>query len=130
MGEAYWPRAPGGSADSRYRRGPICCRQKKRGHCVATGGCVIVFCCPGESCRPLPSSRLPGGLMSEIRDRLVHATTLLLAVSAPVSLTAQVHDHPAGDPTKVGSVTFEVSCADEVASDFALGVAMLHSFWF
>lgn len=68
--------------------------------------------------------------MSEIRDRLVHATTLLLAVSAPVSLTAQVHDHPAGDPTKVGSVTFEVSCADEVASDFALGVAMLHSFWF
>lgn len=58
------------------------------------------------------------------------ALVIAAAVASAAPLAAQVHDHPAGDPTRLGSVTFAVSCAEEVAADFATGVAMLHSFWF
>ncbi len=61
-------------------------------------------------------------------ERLAVLVLALLATALP--LDAQVHDHPAGDAAHLGTVTFEVSCAEEVAADFAVGVAMLHSFWF
>jgi hypothetical protein len=40
------------------------------------------------------------------------------------------HDHPAGEPEKLGKVNFPVSCDAAVQSQFSSAVAMLHSFWY
>ena len=40
------------------------------------------------------------------------------------------HEHPAGDPTKLGKVNFPVSCDASVQPRFASAMAMLHSFWY
>ena len=40
------------------------------------------------------------------------------------------HEHPAGDPTKLGKVNFPVSCDVSVQAQFTSAVAMLHSFWY
>jgi tetratricopeptide (TPR) repeat protein len=40
------------------------------------------------------------------------------------------HEHPAGDPTKLGKVSFPVSCDLSVQPQFNSAVAMLHSFWY
>ena len=40
------------------------------------------------------------------------------------------HEHPAGDPTKLGKVSFPVSCDPSVQPQFSSAVAMLHSFWY
>ncbi len=40
------------------------------------------------------------------------------------------HQHPAGDPTKLGKVNFPVSCDASVQPQFASAMAMLHSFWY
>src|SRR5579864_702117 len=40
------------------------------------------------------------------------------------------HDHPAGDPSKLGKVSFPVSCEPSVQPQFSSAVAMLHSFWY
>lgn len=40
------------------------------------------------------------------------------------------HDHPAGDPNKLGKVNFAVSCDPAVQAQFSGAVAMLHSFWY
>jgi hypothetical protein len=40
------------------------------------------------------------------------------------------HEHPAGDPGKLGKVSFPVSCDPSVQSQFSSAVAMLHSFWY
>jgi tetratricopeptide (TPR) repeat protein len=40
------------------------------------------------------------------------------------------HEHPAGDPTKLGKVNFPVSCDASVQPQFASAMAMLHSFWY
>jgi hypothetical protein len=39
-------------------------------------------------------------------------------------------DHPAGDPSKLGKVSFPVSCEPSVQPQFSSAVAMLHSFWY
>jgi hypothetical protein len=39
-------------------------------------------------------------------------------------------EHPAGDPSKLGKVTFPVSCEPSVQPQFSSAVAMLHSFWY
>ena len=64
--------------------------------------------------------------------RLTLTSTLLLAgvcaaLAAPV--VAQ-HEHPAGDPGRLGKVNFPVSCDPAVQAQFSSAVAMLHSFWF
>ena len=64
--------------------------------------------------------------------RLTLTSALLLAgvctaLAAPV--VAQ-HEHPAGDPGRLGKVNFPVSCEPAVQSQFNSAVAMLHSFWF
>src|SRR5208282_121678 len=38
--------------------------------------------------------------------------------------------HPAGDPSKLGKVSFPVSCEPSVQPQFSSAVAMLHSFWY
>ena len=40
------------------------------------------------------------------------------------------HEHPAGDPTKLGKVNFPVACDVSVQAQFTSAVAMLHSFWY
>lgn len=40
------------------------------------------------------------------------------------------HEHPAGDPKKLGKVNFPVSCNPSVQPQFSSAVAMLHSFWY
>ncbi|HET8926102.1 MAG TPA: hypothetical protein VFN26_24170 [Candidatus Acidoferrum sp.] len=40
------------------------------------------------------------------------------------------HEHPAGDPNKLGRVSFPVSCEPAVQPQFSSAVAMLHSFWY
>jgi len=40
------------------------------------------------------------------------------------------HEHPAGDPGRLGEVNFPVSCEVSVLQQFNSAVAMLHSFWF
>ena len=40
------------------------------------------------------------------------------------------HEHPAGDPSKLGKVSFPVSCETSVQPQFSSAVAMLHSFWY
>ena len=47
-----------------------------------------------------------------------------------VSSAVGQHEHPAGDLTKLGKVTFPVSCDPSVQSQFNSAVAMLHSFWY
>ena len=53
---------------------------------------------------------------------------LLIVAAAP--LAAQAHVHPAGDPARVGRVTFATSCAPAQQPRIEQAVAMLHSFWF
>jgi hypothetical protein len=40
------------------------------------------------------------------------------------------HEHPAGDPSKLGKVSFPVSCEASLQPQFSSAVAMLHSFWY
>ena len=56
---------------------------------------------------------------------------LLVGVCAAFVPTAVAqHEHPAGDPSKLGKVSFPVSCEPSVQPQFSSAVAMLHSFWY
>ena len=61
----------------------------------------------------------------------VISVALLFGVCAAFvrSAVAQ-HEHPAGDPGKLGKVNFPVSCEPAVQPQFSSAVAMLHSFWY
>ncbi len=50
-----------------------------------------------------------------------------LTLAAPI--IAQ-HQHPAGEPEKLGKVNFPVSCDPKLQPQFSAAVAMLHSFWY
>ena len=52
------------------------------------------------------------------------------AYGAFVIPTVAQHEHPAGDPGKLGRVNFPVSCDPSVQPQFNSAVAMLHSFWY
>jgi hypothetical protein len=59
--------------------------------------------------------------------------TILLLVGAYGTLVPPVvaqHEHVAGEPGKLGKVSFPVSCDPSVQSQFTSAVAMLHSFWY
>jgi tetratricopeptide (TPR) repeat protein len=47
-----------------------------------------------------------------------------------VAPTFAQHEHPAGDPSKLGKVNFPISCDPAVQPQFSSAVAMLHSFWY
>ena len=58
----------------------------------------------------------------------------LLFVCVMLSLTTwasahEEHQHTAGDPEKLGTVHFPVSCSPEAQAQFQRAVALLHSFW-
>jgi len=50
--------------------------------------------------------------------------------AAFVTFAVAQHEHPADDPTKLGKVSFPVSCDPSVQPQFSTAVAMLHSFWY
>jgi hypothetical protein len=63
--------------------------------------------------------------------RLIFSIVLLVGVcSVLVTPVLAQHEHPAGDPTKLGKVSFPVSCEPSVQPQFSSAVAMLHSFWY
>jgi tetratricopeptide (TPR) repeat protein len=78
---------------------------------------------------PLPTSLDRHAAL--LRGRWVQlAILLVVACAAPGAAAAQEHQHPAGAPETLGSVTFATSCTPAVADRFERAVAMLHSFWF
>jgi tetratricopeptide (TPR) repeat protein len=63
--------------------------------------------------------------------RLIFSIVLLVGVcSVLVTPVLAQHEHPAGDPGKLGKVSFPVSCDPSVQPQFSSAVAMLHSFWY
>ncbi len=64
--------------------------------------------------------------------RLIFAFVVLFVGACSVFAPHGVaqHEHPAGDPTKLGKVNFPVSCDASVQPQFASAMAMLHSFWY
>jgi tetratricopeptide (TPR) repeat protein len=57
-------------------------------------------------------------------------TAVCGAFAASVVAQHEQHEHPAGDPGRLGKVNFPVSCDPSVQPQFNSAVAMLHSFWF
>src|SRR5690606_18324770 len=88
-------------------------------------------------CRAIPSLLPDPPSREVVMRRLLHVRALYGAVTVvalgaawPHSAQAQDHEHPAGDPAKLGRVTFPVSCAEAVRPRFERAVAIMHSFWF
>src|SRR6267142_1214686 len=46
------------------------------------------------------------------------------------ALAHEEHQHSSGNPEKIGTVHFPISCKAEVQQPFERAVALLHSFWF
>jgi tetratricopeptide (TPR) repeat protein len=55
---------------------------------------------------------------------------LVTSIFASPLLGDPLHEHRGGDPTQLGSVRFENSCAEEVQPHLSRALAMLHSFWY
>jgi tetratricopeptide (TPR) repeat protein len=64
------------------------------------------------------------------RLNLIRTVLFVGVCSAFGSPAFAQHEHPAGDPTKLGKVNFPVSCDVSVQAQFTSAVAMLHSFWY
>ena len=64
--------------------------------------------------------------------RLIFISMVVLAgvCAAFVAPAVAQHEHPAGDPGRLGKVNFPVSCDPSVRPEFSSAVAMLHSFWY
>jgi hypothetical protein len=63
--------------------------------------------------------------------RLIFPSGVIVGVCAAfVTLAVAQHEHPAGDPTQLGKVSFLVSCDRSIQPQFTSAVAMLHSFWY
>jgi len=64
------------------------------------------------------------------RLKLIHMGLFVGACSVFAPHAVAQHEHPAGDPARLGKVIFPVSCAPSVQQQFSSAVAMLHSFWY
>jgi tetratricopeptide (TPR) repeat protein len=67
------------------------------------------------------------------RLTLFSFSMVLIAASAAFvapAVAQHEHEHPAGDPGKLGKVNFAVYCDPAVQLQFSSAVAMLHSFWY
>lgn len=64
------------------------------------------------------------------RLNLIRMMLLVGACSVFAPINVAQHDHPAGDPAKLGKVNFPVSCDASVQGQFTSAVALLHSFWY
>jgi hypothetical protein len=65
-------------------------------------------------------------------NRLTLISMVLIAAVCATFVAPAVaqHEHPAGDPGKLGKVNFPVSCDPAAQPQFSTAVAMLHSFWY
>jgi tetratricopeptide (TPR) repeat protein len=63
------------------------------------------------------------------RLTLIHMVPIAICATCTVPAVAQ-HEHPAGDPGKLGKVNFPISCNPTLQPQFSTAVAMLHSFWY
>src|SRR5215469_5526864 len=71
--------------------------------------------------------------LKEANMRRLTLTSALLLATVCAAFAAPViaqHEHPAGDPGRLGQVNFRVSCEPAHQSQFSSAVAMLHSFWY
>ena len=67
------------------------------------------------------------------RLTLISSSMVLMAAFAAFiapAVAQHEHEHPAGDPDKLGKVNFPISCDPAVQPQFSSAVAMLHSFWY
>ncbi len=64
------------------------------------------------------------------RITFICVVLVICACAAFVKKAVAQHEHPAGDPGKLGKVSFSVSCEPSVQPEFNSAVAMLHSFWY
>jgi tetratricopeptide (TPR) repeat protein len=63
--------------------------------------------------------------------RLASISIVLMAVGATfVAPAVAQHEHPPGDPSRLGKVNFPISCDPAVQRQFSSAIAMLHSFWY
>ena len=62
--------------------------------------------------------------------KLIRMMLFVGACCVFLPLAVAQHEHPAGDPSRLGNVSFPVSCAPSVQQEFSSAVAMLHSFWY
>jgi tetratricopeptide (TPR) repeat protein len=58
------------------------------------------------------------------------ALMAICAAFVAPAIAQHEHEHPAGDPGKLGKVNFPISCDPAVQPQFSSAVAMLHSFWY
>lgn len=58
------------------------------------------------------------------------AALSVLRVAAVRPLSAQEHDPPAAEASRLGRLSFPTSCAPGAQGDFERALAMLHSFWY
>jgi len=65
-----------------------------------------------------------------LRLNLIRVVLFVGVYSVLVPTAFAQHEHPAGDPSKLGKVSFRVSCDPSVQQQFSSAVAMLHSFWY
>src|SRR6202158_2056167 len=63
-------------------------------------------------------------------SKLIRMMLFVGACGVFLPLAVAQHEHPAGDPSRLGNVSFPVSCAPSVQQEFSSAVAMLHSFWY
>jgi len=70
--------------------------------------------------------------MQEVHMRIPRVLCLIIAGAWMTFVGPAVaqHQHPAGEPEKLGKVDFPVSCDAAVQPQFNRAVAMLHSFWY
>jgi tetratricopeptide (TPR) repeat protein len=64
------------------------------------------------------------------RPTFISMVLLAWMCAAFIAPVVAQHEHPAGDPGKLGKVSFPVSCNPSVQAQFTSAVAMLHSFWY
>jgi hypothetical protein len=65
-------------------------------------------------------------------QRAPYLVTACALFTCAVSAVAQheQHEHPPGEPEKLGKVNFPISCDGAIQLQFNRAVAMLHSFWY
>src|ERR1039457_1769377 len=62
--------------------------------------------------------------------KLIRMMLFVGACCVFLPLAVAQHEHPAGDPSRLGNVSFPVSCAPSVQQKSSSAVAMLYSFWY
>jgi hypothetical protein len=70
--------------------------------------------------------------MEASTNRVTSMFTVLMAAACTIFVVPTIaqHEHRAGDPSKVGKVSFPVSCDPTIQPQFNTAVAMLYSFWY